>query len=183
MNEPNLQPTLEGPRVRIAPLERAHFEALYAVASDPLIWEQHPSSDRYQLPVFTALFDGGLASGGALIVRDAVTDEVIGSSRYYDWQPAAKSIAIGYTFLARRCWGGTYNRDMKRLMLGHAFTFADRVWFHVGRRNLRSRTAMQRIGAQFSHEVNADATWGHKDMAYFFIDRAAFQASPLFGVG
>ena len=183
MAEPNLQPTLEGPRVRIAPLERSHFDALYAVASDPLVWEQHPSSDRYKIDVFTALFEGGLASGGALIVRDASTDEVIGSSRYYDWRPDSREIAIGYTVLARKCWGGVFNRDMKRLMLGHAFTFADRVWFHVGVRNVRSRTAMARVGAQFSHEVTADPTWGQKDMAYFFIDRAAFQASPLFGVG
>jgi len=175
MADPDLQPTLEGSLVRITPLERSHFEALYAVASDPLVWEQHPSSDRYKREVFTALFEGGLASGGALIVRDVVTGEVIGSSRYYDWQPAAKEIAIGYTFLARKCWGGAHNRDMKRLMLGHAFGFAQRYWFHVGVRNIRSRTAMERIGGQFSHDVASDPTWGHKDMAYYFIDRAAYR--------
>lgn len=175
MADPNLQPTLAGPLVRITPLERSHFDALFAVASDPLLWAQHPSSDRYKPEVFTALFEGGLASGGALIVRDSATDEVIGSSRYYDWQPDSKEIAIGYTFLARKCWGGSYNRDMKRLMLGHAFGFAQRVWFHVGVCNIRSRTAMQRIGGQFSHEVASDPTWGHKDMAYYFIDRAAYR--------
>ena len=175
MAVPNLQPTLEGTLLRITPLERADFDALYAAASDPLVWEQHPSSDRYKLEVFKALFESGLASGGALIVRDLATDEVIGSSRYYHWQPDSQEIAIGYTFLARKCWGGAYNRDMKRLMLDHAFRFAQRVWFHIGVRNVRSRTAMQRIGGQFSHEVPSDPTWGHKDMAYYFIDRAAYR--------
>jgi RimJ/RimL family protein N-acetyltransferase len=106
-----------------------------------------------------------------LIVREVATGEVIGSTRFYDLRPQDPSVAIGYTFLARRCWGGTFNHEMKRLLLEHAFGFVDRVWFHIGAQNLRSRTAIGRIGALLSHEVTADPAFGDKDMAYYVIDR------------
>ena len=128
--------------VHIEPLSAEHYDALFAVASDPLIWEQHPAHDRWRPEVFRKLFDSGLESSGALLVRDVATKEVIGSSRYYAWQPAERHVSIGYTFLARRCWGGTYNHEMKRLMLEHAFGFVDTVWFHIGIANIRSRRAI-----------------------------------------
>lgn len=166
-----LQPTLSGDLVHLAPLRGEDHDALYEVARDPSIWAQHPSWDRYKPEVFRRLFDDGLASGGALLVRDAVDAAVIGSTRFYDHRPQARSVAIGYTFLARRCWGGRYNHEMKRLLLDHAFQHVDRVWFHVGTQNIRSRTAMGRIGGVLSHEVLADPAFGDKDMAYYFIDR------------
>jgi RimJ/RimL family protein N-acetyltransferase len=60
------QPVLEGERLRLRPLVPADWEALFAVASDPLIWEQHPAHDRWQEPVFRAFFDDALANKGAL---------------------------------------------------------------------------------------------------------------------
>ena len=133
--------------VHIEPLSAEHYDALFAVASDPLIWEQHPARDRWRPEVFRKLFDSGLESSGALLVRDVATKEVIGSSRYYAWQPAERHVSIGYTFLARRCWGGTYNHEMKRLMLDHAFRWAVTAWFHVSPGNLRSQKALERFGA------------------------------------
>lgn len=171
MAQPDLQPNLAGPLVHLRPLAAADREPLYAVAADPLVWAQHPSSDRWRREVFEPLFASGLASGGALLVLDAATGEVAGSSRYYGWDPAAREVAIGYTFLARRYWGGAYNRDLKRLMLRHAFGFADAVWFHVGLRNVRSQEAMRRIGATRVREVPADPAWGGQDMVHFRIRR------------
>jgi RimJ/RimL family protein N-acetyltransferase len=166
-----LQPTLTGQMVHIEPLSAEHYDALFAVASDPLIWEQHPAHDRWRPEVFRKLFDSGLESSGALLVRDVATKEVIGSSRYYAWQPAERHVSIGYTFLARRCWGGTYNHEMKRLMLEHAFGFVDTVWFHIGIANIRSRRAIAAIGAQLSHEVENDPAHGGLSMAYYSITR------------
>ena len=176
MNDPArdlMQPTLAGDLVHLMPMQAADRDALYEVAKDPLIWEQHPSWDRYKPEVFRALFDSSIASGGALTVREAATAEVIGSTRFYDHRPRDRSVAIGYTFLARRFWGGAYNHDMKRLLLAHAFRSCDRVWFHIGTQNIRSRTAIARVGGVLSHEVAADPAFGHKDMAYYFIDRPA----------
>src|SRR5690606_2932573 len=109
------------------------FEPLYAAASDPLIWEQHPDPLRYQRDRFeTDFFAGAVASKSAFVVTDNATGKVIGSSRYYEWNPTTQEVAIGYSFLARSHWGGAFNRDMKQLMLRHAFCWAKVVWFHIG---------------------------------------------------
>jgi RimJ/RimL family protein N-acetyltransferase len=142
-----LQPTLANPWIRLQPLRTEDFAPLYAVAADPLLWEQHPSRNRYQQDVFANYFKGAMESGGALLVLDHQTEVVLGSSRYYDWDQANGSVAIGYTFIARSHWGRNYNRWLKTLMLDHAYRFADTVIFHVGASNIRSRMAMQKLGA------------------------------------
>ncbi|HEX4585999.1 MAG TPA: GNAT family N-acetyltransferase [Burkholderiaceae bacterium] len=172
MNHPNLQPTLSGSLLRLAPLVPADFDALYSVARDPLIWEQHPDHDRYKPDVFAAFFEKAIASAGALLIRELATDAVVGSSRYYDWNSELREISIGYTFLARRCWGGEFNRELKRLMIAHALEFAERIWFHVGSGNKRSRRALEKIGASFSHEVSDDSAWAKRSMAYYYVSRA-----------
>jgi RimJ/RimL family protein N-acetyltransferase len=171
-NTSPLQPTLVGKLLRVEPTRAADHDAVYAAASDPLIWEQHPARDRWQPEVFAAFFEGGLQSGGALTVRDALTNEVIGSSRYYSWLPQERQLSIGYTFLARRCWGGAFNRELKQLMLDHALGFVDRVWFHIGVNNLRSRKAIESIGAIFDKEITDDPDWGGVSMAYYVIDQS-----------
>jgi N-acetyltransferase len=146
MAEPDRQPTLEGELVRLRPTTADDWPALYAVASDPLLWEVHPAHDRWQEPVFRAYFDKGLASGGALTIIDKATDAVIGGSRYDNWKPNADEIEIGWTYLARSHWGGAYNREIKRLMLDHIHRFVRTVVFTVGEANVRSRRAMEKIG-------------------------------------
>lgn len=143
-----LQPTLQNEFVILASLKESDFEALYKVASDPLVWEQHPNKNRYQREVFQTYFEGAMQSNGAFLVKDAQTNEVIGCTRFYDYNEKDKSILIGYTFLGRSHWGGKYNPSMKKLMIEHAFTFADKVLFHIGANNIRSQTAIQRIGAK-----------------------------------
>lgn len=142
-----LQPVLTGALVELRPLQPSDCDALFAVASDPLIWEQHPASDRYKPQEFRTFFDQAMASGGALIALDRKDGRVIGSSRFHAYDPVAREIEIGWTFLARSHWGGRYNGEMKQLMLTHAFKFVDRVSFRVGVRNLRSQRAVEKIGA------------------------------------
>jgi RimJ/RimL family protein N-acetyltransferase len=166
----DLQPTLDGKSISLRPLRAGDFEALYAVASDPLIWEQHPEPLRYQRPVFEGFFASGLASAGSLVVIDRGSGDIVGSSRYYDWNPAERAVAIGYTFLARSHWGGAANGEMKRLMLDHAFRWAEVVWFHVGKCNGRSRRAMEKIGARFSHEAGRESNGVIHDFAFYRIE-------------
>ena len=142
-----LQPTLKGDLIHLRPLRPEDFDALFLVASDPLIWEQHPERNRYTKERFRAYFKGGLDSGGALIVLDAKTGAIIGSSRYSGYDAAGSEIEIGWTFLARSHWGGRYNGEMKRLMLRHAFQFVDHVVFLIGEENIRSQRAVEKIGA------------------------------------
>jgi len=143
----NLQPTLNGHLLHLRPLTPSDFDALFAVASDPLIWEQHPHSDRYKKEVFQAFFNDALASGGALIAIDNQTSRIIGSSRFANLDEHKSEIEIGWTFLARSHWGGRYNREMKHLMLKHALRFVKTVVFLVGPKNLRSQRALAKIGA------------------------------------
>src|SRR3954454_6467238 len=142
----DLQPNLEGELLRLRPLRPGDWEPLFAVASDPLIWEQHPAPDRYQEQVFREFFREALECGGALVIIDKKTDRIIGSSRFIGHDEERSEIEIGYTFLARAYWGGTYNRETKDLMLRHAFQFVRHVVFLVGPDNVRSQKAMEKIG-------------------------------------
>ena len=142
----DLQPHLTGELLELRPLAAEDFRDLYAVAADPLIWEQHPNRDRYQEEVFAAFFREALASGGALVAVDRTNGRVIGSSRFHGYDEAKSEVEIGWTFLARSHWGGAYNGEMKRLMLRHAFRFVTSVVFLVGPHNFRSRRAVEKIG-------------------------------------
>ena len=142
----DLQPTLKGELLLLRPLRQEDFHDLYKVACDPLIWEQHPSNDRYKEEVFAQFFREALESGGALIAIDPKDGLVIGSSRFHGYDEEKSEIEIGWTFLARSHWGGRYNKEMKRLMLGHAFRFVESVIFLVGPENFRSQRAVEKIG-------------------------------------
>lgn len=148
MTPVDLQPVLKGPLIELRPLRPDDFDELFAVAADPLIWEQHPASDRYQDAVFREFFREALECRGALVVLDARDGRMIGSSRYYGYDAARGEIEIGWTFLARAYWGGRYNGELKRLMLRHAFGFVERVIFLVGPANIRSQRAVEKIGGR-----------------------------------
>jgi RimJ/RimL family protein N-acetyltransferase len=142
----DLQPFLEGERLSLRPLRPEDFLDLYAVASDPLIWEQHPNKDHHTEVVFREFFREALESGGALIAVDSRDGRVIGSSRFHGYDGGKSEIEIGWTFLARSHWGGVYNGEMKRLMLRHAFRFVKSVIFLIGPQNVRSQRAIEKIG-------------------------------------
>lgn len=171
----DLQPHLQGALLGLRPLRPDDFAALYAVASDPLLWEQHPSSDRYLEPVFRNFFRDALESGGALAALDRKDGRVIGSSRYQGYDAAQSEIEIGWTFLARSHWGGAYNGEMKRLMLTHAFRFVNRVIFRVGTRNRRSQKALEKIGGVRAGACRDAA--GRQSLIYE-ITAEAFRATP-----
>jgi len=143
----DLQPTLENDLIQIVPLKETDFEALYAVASDPLIWEQHPNKDRYQRVVFQNFFKGAIESKGAFIVYEKATGDIVGSSRYYELDEENSSVAVGYTFIGRGFWGKGHNRALKTLMLDYAFQFIDKVILHIGVTNYRSQKATEKLGA------------------------------------
>ena len=175
----DLQPTLENELIKIVPLQEEDFEKLYQVASDPLIWEQHPNKNRYQREVFQNFFKGAMESKGAFLVYEKQTGKVIGSSRYYELDEENSSIAVGYTFIGRDYWGKGHNKSLKNLMFDYAFKFVDKVILHIGATNFRSQKSIEKIGAikigelevayygepvktNFVYEVNK-ADWLNKD--------------------
>ena len=175
------QPTLEGERLLLRPLRPDDWEALFAVASDPLVWELHPANDRWQEAVFREFFANALAGGGALVAIDKQTGAIVGSSRFQGHDPAGDgSVEIGWTFLARSHWGGSWNREMKRLMLAHALAQVERVDFRVGETNLRSRRAMEKIGGRLSQRDEVIDMAGRQVRHVIYeIDRESFASGPL----
>jgi RimJ/RimL family protein N-acetyltransferase len=143
----DLQPILENDLIKVVPLKESDFEALFAVASDPLIWEQHPNKDRYKRGIFENFFKGAMESKGAFIVYEKETNKIAGSSRYYELNEEDSSVAVGYTFIAREFWGKGHNRALKTLMFNHAFQVVDKVILHIGATNFRSQKAIEKLGA------------------------------------
>jgi RimJ/RimL family protein N-acetyltransferase len=175
------QPTLEGERLLLRPLREDDRDALYAVCRDPLVWELHPAHDRWQGPVFDRFFAEALAQGGALVAIDRHTGAIVGSSRFWAHDPAdGGSVEIGWSVLARSHWGGATNGEMKRLMLGHALSAVERVWFRVGETNHRSRRAMEKIGGRLTERTETVEMAGRKVVHVIYeIDRAGFADGPL----
>jgi RimJ/RimL family protein N-acetyltransferase len=173
----DLQPILKGDLIELHPLRPRDFDALFSAASDPLIWEQHPENNRYQRDIFQNFFDGALESNGAFAIIECKSGRIIGSSRYCNLDLANGEVEIGWTFLERKFWGGTYNRELKRLMLDHAFRFMDRVIFVVGEKNHRSQKALEKVGAVFLRK--ADLPDRHGPLAgnfIFVIIRESYQS-------
>ena len=160
----DLQPILQGELVELRPLREDDFQDLFAVASDPKIWEQHPDSNRYQEEVFKAFFRDAMNSQGALIAVDSADRQVFGSSRFYAYDSAKSVIEVGFTFLARSHWGGSYNREIKRLMLTHAFRYVDAVLFTIGAQNIRSQRAIEKVGG--SHLKSRVDEQGREHLVY-----------------
>ena len=158
------QPTLEDKLVRLRPLAESDVEPLYAVAQDPLIWEQHPS-DRYQRVVFDDFFREAIQSKGALLILDQVNGRAIGSSRFNQITGVDSAIEIGWSFLARAYWGGAYNRAVKKLMIEHAFASVEDVLFHIDLQNIRSQKAVEKLGGtrvtgpKHTHLIKHDPTY------------------------
>jgi RimJ/RimL family protein N-acetyltransferase len=176
------QPVLEGQRLHLRPLVPEDWEALFAVAADPLIWQQHPAHDRWREQVFRAFFDDALANKGALVAIDRGTGAVIGSSRFQGLSEAdGGSVEIGWTFLAHSHWGGTFNHEMKRLMLAHALASVAECRFLVGETNTRSRTALERIGARLTDRREERIMAGGEVIPHltYVMTREDFASGPL----
>jgi len=154
----SIQPTLENENIQLNPLQESDFERLFSVAADPEVWSMHPNKERYKREVFQNFFKGAVESKGAFLIIDKNSNEVLGSTRFYDYNDEEKSIFIGYTFYGTQSWGKNINASVKKMMLDYIFQFVDKVIFHVGKDNIRSVKAMNKLGAE---------NLGEEEVAYF----------------
>jgi N-acetyltransferase len=176
----DLQPTLMGTHIMLRPLTAQDFHELFAAASDPLLWAQHPDPGRGTPEGFPPFFDGALKSKGCLVAIDVARRTLIGWSRYSNYAPYER-ITIGFTFLARSYWGGAANAEMKRLMLQHAFTDVQEVLFTIAEGNLRSRRAVEKLGAELAGTEEA-TRWGQRHVIYRLTPQLWTQAAaPGYG--
>ncbi|PIF45912.1 RimJ/RimL family protein N-acetyltransferase [Chryseobacterium sp. 52] len=165
----NIQPILESKNVSLLPLEKEDFEVLYALASDPQIWEQHPQKNRWKKEEFTTFFEGAIVSKGAFKIIDKQTGQMIGSTRFYDYSEEEDIIFIGYTFFTRACWGTGINTSVKSMMMDYILQYVSKVGFHVGAHNVRSQIAVGRIGGEKTAEQEI-AYFGEKPQINFIYE-------------
>lgn len=154
----SVQTILANENFKLIPLQENDFERLYDVASDPKVWEQHPNKERYKREVFENFFKGAIESKGAFLVVSKDSGEVLGCTRFYDFDEENSSILVGYTFYGRNSWGKNVNPQIKKVMLDYIFQYVETVIFHVGKDNIRSQIAMERLGAEKMRE---------EEIAYF----------------
>ena len=124
------------------------FDLLYEIPSNLVVWEQHPEKDRWKRPVFSAFLQGAIENDlGCFTIRDKSAGIVIGSTRFYSHDAAGEAVRLGYTFLCPSYWGSGANLEIKAVLLKHAFTIVDQVYFDIGKENFRSRKAVEKLGA------------------------------------
>ena len=144
----NFKLQLENESFSLIQTKTSHFEKLYSVAGNPVIWEQHPENDRWKREKFKIFFNNGIKNiFGLYGIYDKSKNTIIGSARYYSYSKKKKSIKIGFTFLNPEYWGTDTNLQIKILMLGYAFNYVENIYFDIGKNNIRSRKAIEKIGA------------------------------------
>ena len=127
---------------------QSHFDDLYLVASNPMVWAQHPERDRWKEPVFLQFFKKALENDlGCFTIIDKDKNSVVGSTRFYSFDSANKAIRLGYTFMDPAYWGPGANREIKNTLIDLAFSVVNKIFFDIGPDNHRSRAAVEKLGA------------------------------------
>jgi len=149
----NLTPTvLEGQRVRLIPMEASHIEPLRQAAQHPDIWRwMEPIADLRATERFVAAAQRDQQLGTALpyVVYDRSTEQIVGSTRLFDYMPAHRQLEIGHTWYNPAVWRTRVNTECKYLLLRHCFEQLKlvRVQLKTDLRNERSQQAIARLGA------------------------------------
>ena len=145
----NFKSHFEDVSISLLQIKKENFEGLYLVASDPIIWEQHPENDRWKKEKFNIFFKSALKNElGCFSIFDNSHNKFFGSTRFYSYDENDKAVRIGYTYIAPEYWGTTTNNSIKKMMLDYIFKYLDKVYFDIGEQNLRSRKATEKLGAK-----------------------------------
>ena len=144
----DIKNNLENKNFILKLLNKNDFNVLYDIGKNKKIWVQHPENDRWKKEKFNIFFNKGIENKfGFYGIYDKSKNNIIGSTRYYSYSKKKKSIKIGFTFLNPGYWGTDTNLQIKTLMLGYAFNYVENIYFDIGKNNIRSRKAIEKIGA------------------------------------
>ena len=189
--EPVTPVTLQGQHVRLEPLGPGHLDGLQAIIEGPRdtfgltpVPRSRPELEAY---LAAALEDQRRAVALPFASLDARTGRVVGTTRFGNiefWPIPPGStvphrppgvpyaVEIGWTWLAPAAQRTAINTEAKRLMLAHAFERWEvyRVTLKTDARNVRSRTAIERIGCRLDGVIRAHspaADGGPRDAAFY----------------
>ncbi|REC63801.1 N-acetyltransferase [Chryseobacterium pennae] len=153
---------LEGTTIELIPLEKEHFEELYAAAADKDLWTLIPTnaSDKtifYQNYEFS-LSERENGNQYPFVIRHKETQQLIGSTRFFEIYPSDKKLEIGWTWITKDFWGTTVNLECKLLLLTFCFEIlkTNRVQLKTKDNNFRSRKAIEKIGGVFEGILRKD---------------------------
>jgi len=151
---------LETARVRLEPLRPEHLSGLIACGNDPALWEYTFNGNPFTNITDTQEWYATATSGPAVftfVIVDVASNAVIGSTRYFDIDMRNKKLEIGWTFVAQPFWRTHVNTECKYLLFSYAFEELrfNRVQLKGEAINLRSRAAMERIGAKYEGTLRA----------------------------
>jgi len=164
--------TLTGPTLVLAPLRLADAPEFLTALGPPEVAVEVLQNMSYgppaDLAATRAIIAAALADPDRLpyTQRIGATGELVGTTSFYEIDPAARSIAIGHTWLARAHWRTRVNSESKLILLTRAFSElgAERVVWHTDVRNTRSQAAIERLGATREgvlrhHRIRRDGSW------------------------
>ncbi|SFF05979.1 Protein N-acetyltransferase, RimJ/RimL family [Chitinophaga sp. CF118] len=153
---------LKGQTVDLLPLEKIHFEELYLAAVDKKLWELIPidcsEPEKFSAAYTKALTEREKGNHYPFIIYHKQTEEIIGSTRFFEIFPDDKKLEIGWTWVIRKYWNTAVNLECKLLLLTHCFEVLKtrRVQIKTDQNNLRSRKAIEKIGGQFEGILRKD---------------------------
>lgn len=170
--------TLEGKRVRLIPMERAHTKELFDISRDPAIWAHLPTKPQ-TLSEMEAVVEAALKARDTgleypFVIQEKPSGGIVGSTRFLDINVKDRGLEIGWTWIVPRVWGSHLNTECKYLLLKHCFEEqkAIRVFFKTDNLNLRSQKAIAKIGGikegvLRNHRIRPDGSF--RDSVYFSI--------------
>jgi len=171
---------MESLRVQLRPLQEKDAQSLYTnVGTGPEIFQWMTFAGPQTLEDYQKLTarlikesESDSRKSFAVILKE--TSEVIGHTSYMDYQARNRSIEIGTTFYSKNYWRSFVNTECKLLLLTNAFEVLKlhRVTLKTDGKNLRSQTAIKRIGATYEGALREnmqrpDGSW--RDTAHFSI--------------
>jgi N-acetyltransferase len=170
--------TLEGPRVRLEPLNESHIPGLVEAAGEDRTnyqWTYTPEGvgqmTDYVVDALAKVASGAHVAFATVHKGSGSDDRVVGATRfceiaYWQWPPGARHqrqgvpdvLDIGFTWLAGSAQRTSVNTEAKLLMMTHAFEVWEvhRVALQTDARNKRSWAAIERIGGQLDGIMRAD---------------------------
>jgi len=144
---------LEGEKVKLTPMEMEHADGLWQAAMPDIIWSYMATKIRTKEEmkgaIKTAISERDKGTQYPFAVFDKERSQIIGSTRYIDISEDNKSLEIGWTWYHPDVWRTQVNTECKLLLLEHAFETLkiNRVQWKTDIRNIRSQTAIARLGA------------------------------------
>src|SRR5690606_10763862 len=144
---------LENDTVRLNPLHHHDIDKLLHFSEQqPELWKYslQPADGLENLKVYIDFALRGRKEETAypFVVFDKRTQQIAGSTRFYDFQKNHNTVQLGYTWYGKEFQGTGLNKQCKMLMLEFAFENigVDRVEFRADANNERSIAAMKSIG-------------------------------------